>query len=309
MKVEDEAQRGAQLLRLAGRPQSAEDGAQRILGVARSASAPNWLRAALRSASNMIPLTWAASWASSGLQQVAVGHKLAASLMATRVPPETLDGFGPPWRAFLVLVPSQLVVVPHAKDSTISCEIDYLSVLDDHEGPVLIARSRAREDFMLVARGSSWPILGANWSTSDEDLAEQLTTLENARDTTESHRRALSLLWRLAVGASFELAERTHVREPRSKRSGVSSRGDDLPTVQTYQLTREVVVDCRDAVGAFVGGRQSNSPSVQTLVRGHWRLHAHGPGRQERKLLHIEPYWRGPEDAPIAVRPHRLSDV
>lgn len=40
------------------------------------------------------------------------------------------------------------------------------------------------------------------------------------------------------------------------------------------------------------------------LVIGHWRLHAVGVGRAQRKLIWIEPYWRGPElgDAVNRVR-------
>ncbi|MDX3910683.1 MAG: hypothetical protein QHC67_12810 [Sphingobium sp.] len=40
------------------------------------------------------------------------------------------------------------------------------------------------------------------------------------------------------------------------------------------------------------------------LVIGHWRQHAVGAGRAERKLIWIEPYWRGPElgDAVNRVR-------
>lgn len=35
------------------------------------------------------------------------------------------------------------------------------------------------------------------------------------------------------------------------------------------------------------------------LVRGHPRWQACGPGRSERKLIFIQPFWKGPEDAPI----------
>jgi hypothetical protein len=35
------------------------------------------------------------------------------------------------------------------------------------------------------------------------------------------------------------------------------------------------------------------------MVRGHPRWQACGPGRSERKLIWVNPFWKGPEDAPI----------
>lgn len=43
------------------------------------------------------------------------------------------------------------------------------------------------------------------------------------------------------------------------------------------------------------------------LVRGHWRNQAHGQGRSERKLIAIEPYWRGPEMAEVVTRPYKVN--
>lgn len=40
--------------------------------------------------------------------------------------------------------------------------------------------------------------------------------------------------------------------------------------------------------------------SVQTLVAGHWRNQPWGKGRLERRLTWIEPFWRGPRDAPMS---------
>lgn len=38
--------------------------------------------------------------------------------------------------------------------------------------------------------------------------------------------------------------------------------------------------------------------TVRTLVAGHWKHQPYGQGRAERRLIRIEPYWRGPLDAP-----------
>lgn len=53
-------------------------------------------------------------------------------------------------------------------------------------------------------------------------------------------------------------------------------------------------------------GGQSSAPriDVRLLVRGHWKNQAHGPGMTLRKLIHVEPYWRGPEMAELVDRPY-----
>jgi hypothetical protein len=60
-----------------------------------------------------------------------------------------------------------------------------------------------------------------------------------------------------------------------------------------------------------LGGRagQSAAPriDVRLLVRGHWKNQAHGPGMTLRKLIHVEPYWRGPEMAELVDRPYLVK--
>lgn len=51
-----------------------------------------------------------------------------------------------------------------------------------------------------------------------------------------------------------------------------------------------------------------NSPAARFLVRGHWRNQAHGPARALRKLMWIQPHWRGPEDSPV-VPPTKVVKV
>ena len=46
---------------------------------------------------------------------------------------------------------------------------------------------------------------------------------------------------------------------------------------------------------------------MRLLVRGHWKNQAHGPGMTLRKLIHVEPYWRGPEMAELVDRPYLVK--
>lgn len=55
----------------------------------------------------------------------------------------------------------------------------------------------------------------------------------------------------------------------------------------------------------------SSSPGkplmVRTLVAGHWRHYWVGKGRRYRERKWIEPFWRGPVDAPISTAIQRIA--
>jgi len=42
------------------------------------------------------------------------------------------------------------------------------------------------------------------------------------------------------------------------------------------------------------------------IVRGHWRNQAHGEGMQLRKLIWIQPHWKGPEMAEMVNKPYAV---
>jgi len=52
------------------------------------------------------------------------------------------------------------------------------------------------------------------------------------------------------------------------------------------------------------GGRKVR---VRHLVSGHWRNQVCGVGRLEHHVVWIEPYWKGPEEAPLTARVARVK--
>lgn len=53
--------------------------------------------------------------------------------------------------------------------------------------------------------------------------------------------------------------------------------------------------------------KSDRAVSVRHLVRGHWKMQAYGPERQDRKHIFVEPYWRGPELAEMVERDYVLK--
>lgn len=60
-------------------------------------------------------------------------------------------------------------------------------------------------------------------------------------------------------------------------------------------------------LGRPAGQSSATRVDVRLLVRGHWKNQAHGPGMTLRKLIHVEPYWRGPEMAELVDRPYLVK--
>lgn len=227
---------------------------------------------------------WMAAWAACGLPRVCLGHRHAAALMATNSSPGTVENsIVHPWGAFLISVPDKIML--HTDESGDSRWIDRVSVM--FAGPPT--------DWVFVFGGTSTNpciCMGAAESFDQLGHCEKFA--------------AGQLMARLVFGVALELTS-LRAAYAHAESGGVIKRDSrGAPETTTFTLTRDVKVDCREAVRAFCRGG-ATLPTVQSLVRGHWKRQAHGPQASLRKFIFVEPYWRGPEDAPIAVRSHVVS--
>ena len=74
------------------------------------------------------------------------------------------------------------------------------------------------------------------------------------------------------------------------------------PQHRAYLLSRPTRADVREGVHQYIGGLSRKTPTTQWIVRGHYRNQACGPKMSERRVMWIEPYWKGDENAPVRVR-------
>lgn len=94
------------------------------------------------------------------------------------------------------------------------------------------------------------------------------------------------------------------LREP--ARSG----GSTLSSKEKRRLERSVTKLDYTLVGRSTTPYQGPSAAIgkqlteRIQTRGHWKSQAHGPGRLERKIIFIEPYWRGPDAAEVINKPY-----
>ncbi len=271
----------------------------------------------------------AARWVREGAPVLHLGsHKYAAALAATPIPAEA--EIRSPWKAWLLEIPAPLIAATTAEGEQTDvvaavvhaghlgadgiapgmtfAEIDALPPTE-HWSITIFTGSECKlhmhdqplSKLQAIAGGSrAFPVDGED---PDED------SLPSLLDMTTQDARAMQLVLRLVLGSCLAVTEKGGPG-PGSGRSGRSSssgggskRREGEPQTTVYSIGRPITIDCRPHVQAYVLGRRS-PPSVQFLVRGHWRHQAHGRSHAERRWRWIEPFWKGSEDAPINLREH-----
>lgn len=241
-------------------------------------------------------------WFSAGLPRVSVGHRLAASFCATRVPEDCAAEALLPWPAFAIDVPRGIIPIKQRDDLWVAHVIAFPQMMVTGLEAQCFFMVTAHDSVRGVRADKASPLGGPVLST--RDIARYAEGLLVSRDYF-ARERGLAL--RLALGVILELS----AHRPASARAsgGVPLRRSrhGEPQCTMVRLTRDVKVDCRQHVRDYIRGVSDRALSVQHMVRGHWKMQTHGEGGRERKFIHVEPYWRGPDDAPIALKNHVLT--
>lgn len=250
---------------------------------------------ALLQGAALMAIMTSASWARAGFPLVQPTHTLAASLMATYMPRDLVPEIELPWKSFAVLVPNGLLPEVGGRKPATMVAISSYDVEDS--GPT---GSRERR-VVWIARGD------ALLEGTPFEKLEELVIEENDDPITREH----ALLLRLLLGSVVELDQPRHRevvrRGPPAPKAPGKKRHAGPPSCWAFDLRRDTRVDLRPWVKNYLDGGTGSSPGVQILVRGHHKRQRCGKGGLERRWIHIEPYWRGPEDAPVAVRALRLE--
>ena len=262
-------------------------------------------RSALVIPHEQMRIMWAARWVDQGCPRFVVDGPFAALLMSTDAGPEVAELVVPPWKAFLIEIP--LGILPCHNDRT--GKTVYLRrvfaqhvittdgnpvwnlVAEGEDGLQLWRHGVRTEQLLYVDKGDAW---------QKEDASEFLQDMESQDE------RNLLMVGRLIVSMCLSLSDPTVQREQKKTKGRGASKfrlNKDGPEIRTFVIGRPVSIDCRQTVRDYVEGKKRGGRvTVQFLVRGHWRNQPHGPGNSLRKVIHIEPYWKGPEDGKLVAK-------
>lgn len=126
-----------------------------------------------------------------------------------------------------------------------------------------------------------------------------------------SEMRAMEVARRVVVGLlhAWQYTSNFQVRE-RAQRPWLRPGVRQPPLHRTVVFGTPIEIQAharayRDAVHAAVRGEAPQA--FQRLVRGHYKRQVVGIGRSGRKVIWVQPYWRGPEEAPILARAMKVG--
>lgn len=251
-------------------------------------------------------IRYSIEWFRSGLPKVTAGHRHAAALMCTNMPSDAAPELRMPWSTFFIDVPDGLGLLSFGQFPIRQIGLSVCNLGDASHSAYLDARGSIKVIFLIEDISSDGIDVPGHAYEAVADLRD-LSNRASEYDSSGSGWTAHAMIYRLALGI---VAELNQPRESAAIAHGASKprlnrRGE--PIVSTFALSRDIKVDCREAVREYIRGARGTSPTVQSLVRGHWKKQPCGAARSDRRLIFVEPYWRGPETAPIALRAHSIG--
>jgi hypothetical protein len=244
------------------------------------------------SASEDALLLFQPKWAVHAFQRLMTSHTFAAALMCSDVQRDVLVGIEKQWDAFMVLVPNGMLIS------------DGLEV-----SRILVATYSFGAQMILVAVLPNGQIRTA----LDErpTLPDLLVSVETDMETDSQATRCLVMAKRLVAGLLLNLQHPPNFAIKKVEAKPRKKGREAEPEHRIVTIGKPLEIDCRDAVREYVErgrtGRKHGPPTVQVMVRGHYRRQVCGVGRLERKVIWIEPFWRGPEAALIQTRASKVQ--
>lgn len=256
---------------------------------------------------------FAAKWVDGACRTMRADSKYFAAMAQTKSG-EAREDLLIPWPAFAVHIPPGLIVDSDGVEYSFAAFAQFQDVLvaEGVGGPTRVAHVASL--YMIAADNGTtihayWPdmsladlLCGPDPENDDRGfIRERVSGLEE----TGSDARIRELVKRATVGMLYTLQHTNNWKfGGYFDRAGNGSRcRDGAPPHRTILIGCPISIDVRGAVRADAMAGSRAAPSVQTLVRGHLKRQVIGMGRSGRKVIWIEPYWRGPENAPILARP------
>jgi hypothetical protein len=248
-----------------------------------------------------IVLTSGARWVDGAMRTLTTTPTYFAAMACTTISETAFEDIRIPWPVFMVKVPPGQLVdgdkdydrIAFALLRNVKCLNGVFDICHMH-----VFTSKAPHDSM-----ESWMCCGA-----DDAVRTVLFREFPSSGLSSVEERIQQSAKRAVVGLLYTLQHTNHWRERVERSAAHRNIRENPPPHRIIFVGRDMTVKATPALRQFIRhGDGHGSPSVQTLVRGHTKRQICGPGGSLRKIIWVEPYWRGPEEAPILVRPYRVG--
>ena len=258
-------------------------------------------------ASGISQSIWAVDWINSACSVIKVGYKYAAAAMATTISKQVCEALEPPWQAFCIELPHQFI---DCLDEVSNKRVWLDSILVRRS----YARSRGMPAWTFIAISSSSTISLWKLNVTAAELAEEdsfISTLPGNMATEEDSRK-LIMLGRLVLNVVLDMTNKSSYRQ--LSKAGKFDRPTRVgkvvepPKTLFFEMRRPITIDLRAEIKEYLATGVGSSPKVRTLVMGHRKNQPCGPQGKDRKIIWVEPYWRGPDGAPIAIHAHKIKE-
>jgi hypothetical protein len=244
-------------------------------------------------------------WAMAGYPTVRPTHRACASWMATDFNNVPMEHIHAPWPAFVIRVPDNMLWLVNWDGDHVPVTVISAAHLDGDRWFYTLATDPVSREEGGYDGLSVWAY-GVNTQMMVggklPKAPHEWQTIEN----TDTDKRAEQLARRLILGVCMYYSDPArldeHKRVSKPKRVKKGRTPDTLPTYTSWEMRSEISIDVVRAVKHWSATGEGNSPKVQGMVAGHPRHQAYGPKWSLHRWIHIEPFWRGLEDAPVVGR-------
>jgi len=267
-------------------------------------------------------LTFSINWKINGYPIIKVGEKFAASSMATNVSKNLSLELRPPFPSFLVDLPKDILFFKTTENETFSADYLGVSTEPSQNSQTLLWTVRMMSA-MSFSRGKDIGMVNCQidkyisdpinyvktdiftYGQPDKTLTKQQT--ENNKPFELASRLIASAVCAMTNAAMVEkVNKKVHEDYKKNPKKATSSKD---PSPRVFKIIAPVKVDITKEIREYqLTGCKGKQVTVRTIVCGHWHRQAHGPKASLRRWQWVQPYSRGPEDAPLAIRPHILVD-
>lgn len=245
-------------------------------------------------------------WGDQAFPRILIEAKYASLLMATDVNEDALEYVIPPWKAFLIEFQEPIIecFCEHSQKNVkiirIAVQVLKNQFNEDVWNFIAIGESNVqlwrhglyiRDLCKILPSDHDWENIGVGLAVENID------------------ERAMLLIGRLIVSTCLAMSDPENFHEQKkTKGRGKKWHFNKTPETRNVILGKPVGIDCRPAIRSYMeGNRKTSMPHVRFLVRGHWKKVAYGPQSSLRKIQHISPYWKGPEEADIVAKTIKLG--